>query len=650
MLSGSKIAALIGAILFILAATSLATPTLARETITSFTSNIILQADGSVDVTETIAVNVERDQINHGIYRDIPTTLINDDKSRQRSSLRVLQVLKDGVPEPYSIENLGTGYKRIRIGDADVWLNQRPYTYTIHYVMTRMGRFFEDHDELYWNVTGNYWLFPIEKVVATVQLPPGATVQNAVGYTGLPGSTAQNVTAARSEDGRSVTFRTTVTLGAFVDQSEGLTVAVSFPKGTLVAPTGVTAIGYWLSDHRDIVFPTFAVLLVLLYNLFAWGAVGRDPAKGTIIPRFHAPKNFSPALAHYVSNMGFKQSGWTAFTASIFDLGVKGLIEISKPGKNLQIKVTSRGPVPGLPSGESALYSYFNTEGRLTIDKEHGAKINEKKGEFVSTIERENRLTYFRNNVGYVLIGVALSALLLGIMVWLEVLEPVFIIVAFVAAIAIGIFISVISGTRAGGIIGRIISFVWIAAIGINFLGGSIEFFEGLRIDTGLIAAITIIVINLVFAVLMRAPTVQGRAVMDELEGFKMYMDTAEKNRLNLVAEPPMTISRFEAILPFAIALGVEKPWTQHFEAELARNAVSDAQAGTAYAPLWYSGSDWSNTSTSFSNSVSSISAGMTSAMIASMPASSSSSGFSGGGGGGGSSGGGGGGGGGGGW
>src|SRR5205085_12400853 len=139
------------------------------------------------------------------------------------------------------------------------------------------------------------------------------------------------------------------------------------------------------------------------------------------------------------------------------------------------------------------------------------------------------------------------------------------IIVAFVAAIAIGIFISVISGTRAGGIIGRIISFVWVAALGINFLGGGIEFLQGLRIDTGLIAAITIIVVNLVFAVLMRAPTVQGRAIMDEIEGFKMYMDTAEKNRLNLVAEPPMTIKRFEAILPFAIALGVEKPWSQHF-------------------------------------------------------------------------------------
>ena len=148
----------------------------------------------------------------------------------------------------------------------------------------------------------------------------------------------------------------------------------------------------------------------------------------------------------------------------------------------------------------------------------------------------------------------------------------------------------------------------------------------------------------------MRAPTVAGRKLMDQIDGFKMYLDTAEKNRLNYVekGEPPMTVDRFEAILPFAIALGVEKPWSQRFEADLARNAVAGASG--AYSPAWYSGADWRSSSSGISNTVSSISTGMSAAMIAAQPSSSSGSGFSGGGGGGGSSGGGGGGGGGGGW
>ena len=168
-----------------------------------------------------------------------------------------------------------------------------------------------------------------------------------------------------------------------------------------------------------------------------------------------------------------------------------------------------------------------------------------------------------------------------------------------------------------------------------------------MRIDTPLIGAISIVIINVVFAILMRAPTVQGRKLMDQIDGFKMYLDTAEKNRLNINGEPPMTVERFEGILPYAIALGVEKPWSEHFEGELSRNAVAGASSG--YSPGWYTGRNWNN-SGGFSNSVASVASGMSAAMIAAQPSSSSGSGFSSGGGGGGGSGGGGGGGGGGGW
>jgi len=77
-----------------------------------------------------------------------------------------------------------------------------------------------------------------------------------------------------------------------------------------------------------------------------------------------------------------------------------------------------------------------------------------------------------------------------------------------------------------------------------------------------------------------------------------------------------MTVKRFESILPFAIALGVEKPWTQRFEADLSRNAVADAQGGV-YSPPWYTGPSWSSGSTNFSNTMSALSTGMASAMIA---------------------------------
>jgi hypothetical protein len=142
---------------------------------------------------------------------------------------------------------------------------------------------------------------------------------------------------------------------------------------------------------------------------------------------------------------------------------------------------------------------------------------------------------------------------------------------------------------------------------------------------------------------------------MDQIDGLKLYIDTAEKERMNMAGAPPMTVTRFERMLPFAIALGVEKPWSEHFEAELSRHAVADAGDGS-YHPGWYRGGGSPGSAVgsaaSMTNAVSAAAASMTAAMVAAQPVQASSSGFSsgGGGGGGGFSGGAGGGGGGGGW
>jgi len=385
------------------------------------------------------------------------------------------------------------------------------------------------------------------------------------------------------------------------------------------------------------------VLLVLAYNLAAWSAVGRDPEKGTIIPLFYPPTGFSPALVHFVHRMGWKKAGWTAFTAAIFDLGVKGLISIDNTGSKLKLTVTN-ATAPALPPGEAVVYRYIVSKGSLVVDTSNGAAINTKREEFLRAIQGENSSVYFNNNGLYVFGGVALSALLLLGLVLLGILEPAVLIFAAIAGIVVGIVFSVFQKMLSGGVIGKIVLFAWIILGGGNMLGALSGFATDLNLDTGLFAAASIVIINIVFGVLMRAPTVQGRKLMDQIDGFKMYLETAEKNRLNFQGAPAMTVSRFESLLPFAIALGVEKPWSEHFEGELARHAVADADTG--YSPSWYHGSDWGSGG-GFSRTVAAATSGMAAAMISAQPASSSSSGFSGGGG---SSGGGGGGGGGGGW
>jgi hypothetical protein len=622
---------------------ALAAPAFADEQITSFDSKTTLRSSGAVEVVETITVNAEDVNIRHGIYRDIPIVLINDDKSRLRSDLHVIDVTQNGQPATYTVSSLGSGFKRIQIGDADTILDPGNYTYTIHYSMSRMGRFFDDHDELFWNATGNYWIFPIEHATAQLILPQAAVISKTVGYTGQPGSQEQAVTIHQDAP-NIVSFTSNRPLAA----GEGMSVGVAFQKGILGQATGATALGNWLSDHRDLVFPAIAVALVLLYNFFAWNAVGRDPRKGTIIPLFHPPANLSPAQVHYIEHMGFQKSGWTALTASIFDLGVKGLLQIDKSGKSMVL--TSTGSAAGaLPTGEQQIYEFVHSKGKVTLNTTDGPQLNTRRSQMVSGLVKESGETYFKNNVSYTIIGVILSLVLLGALVWLDVLEIFFLVIAAVVAVVVGGFIGFLSGRGgAGGIGGKLFGALWLVIIGVNFLGPGVSAASGSLFDTGFLAATSIIIIEIVFAFLMRAPTVPGRKLMDQIEGFKMYLNTAEKNRLNYVdkGEPPMTVTRFEAILPFAIALGVEKLWSQRFEADLARNAVPDA--GVGYSPLWYSGGNWSSSSEGFSNAVSSVATGMSAAMIAAQPSSSSGSGFSGGGGGG--SGGGGGGGGGGGW
>jgi hypothetical protein len=152
-------------------------------------------------------------------------------------------------------------------------------------------------------------------------------------------------------------------------------------------------------------------------------------------------------------------------------------------------------------------------------------------------------------------------------------------------------------------------------------------------------AAVLFAGLNALFFWLLKAPTIAGRKALDQLEGFRMYLKTAEEDRLQVLHPPEKTPELFERFLPYALALDCENEWNAKFAAVLAA-----AAAAGATAPAWYSGSNWdAGRTTSFTDSLGSSLASSTAA-ASTAPGSSSGSG------GGGSSGGGGGGGGGGGW
>lgn len=202
------------------------------ERILSFHSDITVRADASMRVAETIIVYAAHININHGIYRDFPTSYQDILGKSYNVHFKVVSVSRNGAPEPYHTESSDNS-TRVYMGSKDRLVATGKQSYTLTYEVNNVLGFFPDHDELYWNVTGNGWDFPIEKASATVKLPAGITKKRikVEGYTGALGAKGQAYKASVDAATRAQ-FVTTKSLALH----EGLTIVVSFPKGYVKQP------------------------------------------------------------------------------------------------------------------------------------------------------------------------------------------------------------------------------------------------------------------------------------------------------------------------------------------------------------------------------------------------------------------------------
>ena len=191
-------------LLFLITMLAFVAPCRADERILDYHADIVLAADGSMNVTEHIRVQAEGKQIRHGIYRDFPTTYRDPLHNRYRVQFTLISSERDGQSEPAHSEPLDNGV-RVYLGDSDNWVSPGEHEYTLHYRTTRQVGFFDDHDELYWNVTGTGWAFPIDHASARVELPSAvdANQLKATGYTGSQGSLEQALTSQLQSGGAS---------------------------------------------------------------------------------------------------------------------------------------------------------------------------------------------------------------------------------------------------------------------------------------------------------------------------------------------------------------------------------------------------------------------------------------------------------------
>lgn len=629
-----------------LSATLLALPAQAQvpEVIELFRSEIAVAPDASVSVHETIRVRAAGAAIRHGIFRDFPTRYRDQFGNQVRVDFNVVQVLRDGRPEPYGLESIDNGV-RIRIGRADFNLPPGEYAYDIFYETNRQLGFFDDHDELYWNVTGNGWAFAIQRVEARVQLPAGIA-RDAVrveGYTGPAGAKNQDYRVRVDQDG-AAEFETTGELA----RREGLTIVVSWPKGVVTAPSFEDKARYFFADNRTALVGAAGLIVLLAYYLLVWSSVGRDPAAGPIMVRYEPPPGLSPAGMRYLTRMGFDQ---TAFVVATVSLAVKRYLTIRHDGKFYTL-VRNDGASPALTPEEKALAkNLLNAWPQIQLSQTNRKEVRAASQAVKAALKLAQEKIHFFANRRYVLPGLGLSALvMLAAMISLpggQLAVSAFMGV-WLTGWSVGVFALTVAALAAwrsavAEASGKsLLAAGFLTLFSLPFWAGEILGMTMLVRDGSAWFAmllLTLVGTNILFHYLLKAPTLAGRALLDQVEGFKQYFLAVEKNPMERLGRHELTPEVFEKYLPYAMALGVEKAWSSAFSAAL-------AQAGQPpdYSPDWYHGPSLGSLGAAgFAGSLeSSLSSAVSSASSA--PGSSS------GGGGGGSSGGGGGGGGGGGW
>ena len=562
------------------------------ERILHFKSHISVHADSTLTITETIRVRSAGQKIKRGIYRDFPTTYEDRFGNTVRAGFSVGKVTRDSRPEPHFMEQTADGM-RVYIGQKDVILKPGVYTYALTYRTTRQIGHFQDFDEIYWNATGDEWTFPIDRAEAVVRLPPGASVVQKAAYTGLKGASGSDFTVTRNRAGNTV-FTTTRGL----EPGEGLTIAVAWPKGYVAEPSEAEKAAHVVGDNISIVYGLVGLLVLIAYYLYAWDRVGRDPGAGTIVPLFAPPQGFSPAAAHFVLNLGFDDK---EFAAAIVDMAVKGILKIEDRDGDFYLTKTSDDTGLLSPGEKAIAAELFAHHATVELDNANHERIGGALKALKKKLKRELETIYFNTNSLYLVPGAVLSVVTAMAVVLASTgggSETVGFISIWLSIWTMGCVMLVTmcfknwKGVLAGQT-GSLLPAIKISLFTLPFLGGELAGLLVLTLYASVISVLFLVVIAGLFPIfyhLLKAPTLKGRRVMDRIEGFKLYLSVAEKHRLQALHPPDETPELFETYLPYALALGVENQWCEHFAGVL---GGAGREGGGGYRPGWYSGGSW---------------------------------------------------------
>jgi uncharacterized membrane protein YgcG len=485
--------------------------------IQDFAADILVGTDGTIGVTETIQARFSGTW--NGIYRTIPVEYRTPQGFAYALRLDIESITDgNGAPLKYDTSKV-RHYRKLKIwvpGAVDT-----VKTVVVRYRVRNGLKFFEEHDELYWNVTGDEWEVPIERSRAVVRLPAGVAGLRAYAFTGGYGS--QESAARITIVGTTLTVESTRALNF----REGVTVAIAWNPGVVTRPTASVKAADFLFANIILLVPVGVFGLMF----WLWNRNGRDPKRQAVAVQYEPPGALTPAE---VGTLVDNNPDMRDITASVVDLAVRGFLKIkgtqedrflglgTKTDYALQLIRPATEWKMLRPHEEALLNALFSTTTGASVRPAGPAAVIDE----VTIADLKNRfyksLPEIRERIFSQLIdrGYYLRRP--------DRVKTTFYVIAALAGVG---------GTVAG------------AALGLS--------------AAAFVACILSAVIIGVFGHLMPARTVKGARALEGALGFEEFLDRVEGDRFKRVVRTP---EMFERFLPFAMALGVERGWARAFE------------------------------------------------------------------------------------
>jgi hypothetical protein len=506
--------------------------------IRDFHTELDVLPDSTLDVTETIRVDFTG--ARNGFYRNIPVEYAGPGGFNYSLFLTDISATdSDGASLRIERQRQGGNLElKIFVPAAD----GSSRNISLHYRVRDGLRFFEDHDELYWNVTGTGWDDPIESASAHIILPGGVTGLRAANYTGFLGSRSQD--ARLDILGPNIDVQTQRPL-AF---HEGLTVVAGWDKGFVHEPRSSEKITQFLESNWPLFFP--ACVFVLMFWL--WSTRGREPRVGAIAVQYEPPAGLSPGEAGTLVD---DRATIRDITATLVDLAVRGFITIEeKEASHLMGLYSNKEYVfhlnkkpaewKGIKSHELLLLSgIFEPLPVAGVGVREDVALSDLQNRFYKNLPGIRRAIfeslvehgYFAHRPDIVRQAYLLAAGVVGALLYL-----------------FGQYLAQHTGVQAQSFI--------IAA----FLSGAT------------VAG---------FGWFMPTRTVEGVRALHDTLGFENFLSHVEAPHL---ARTPQSPQNFETYLPFAMALGVEKKWVGAFDGLLQQPSWYQTTGTAAFHPVGF--------------------------------------------------------------